>query len=359
VSSINTQKLFYKDKPLFGLDIGANSIKVMQLTHENKRTTVSGYGAIRFDKMACENGVIIDYEGLAKAMLELFDKHVNGKITTRRVAATIPASNAYSRVMTLPASLSKKELDEAVRFEAEQYIPIPIDDLYIDYHMEATTNENREVLVVAVPKKIIDSYMRFFELVGLEVCSIETSISAASRLISVTDRTAQTPSVLIDLGSVSVDLSIYDKILVVNGTVPGGGDDFTEQIKERLGVTLPEADTIKTRYGLDISKKQNEIRDALKDQLDLLTKEIQRVVRYYNERTEGKSKIGQIITMGGGANMPGLTDYLTDTLRIPTTMCNFWSYFDLHKLQLPAEGERSIYVSVAGAALINPKEIWK
>ncbi|CAN5421434.1 type IV pilus assembly protein PilM [soil metagenome] len=356
---MNTQKLFYKDKPLFGLDIGANSIKAMQVTHDGKHISVNGYGVIRFDTVATENGVITNFEPLAKAMLELFDKHINGKITTRRVAATIPASNAYSRVMSLPASLSRKELDEAVRFEAEQYIPIPIDELYIDYSTGTISEENREVLVVAVPKKIIDSYMRFFELVGLEVCAIETTISAASRLIAETDRTASTPSILIDLGSVSVDLSIYDKILVVNGTVPGGGDNFREQIKERLNVSNAEADTIKMKYGLGISKKQSEIRQALSGQLDSLTKEIRRVVRYYEERTEGRSKIGQIITMGGGANMPGLTDYLTDNLRLPTRMCSFWSTVELHKLQPPPEGERSIFVSVAGVALISPKGIWK
>lgn len=356
---MNTQKLFYKDKPLFGLDIGANSIKVMQLERESNHVAVTGYGVIRFEKPATENGVITDFESLAKSMLELFDKHINGKITTRRVAATIPASNAYSRVVNLPVSLSKKELDEAVRFEAQQYIPIPIDDLYLDYSLGAITDENREILVVAVPKKIIDSYMRFFELVGLEVCAIETTISAASRLVAAIDSASDTPSILIDLGSVSVDLSIYDKILVVNGTVPGGGDDFSEQIKNRLAVTLPEANIIKMKYGLGRSKKQDEIREALSGQLTLLTKEIRRVVRYYEERTEGKSNIGQIITMGGGANMPGLTDYLTDTLRLPTRMCNFWSNVDLHKLSAPNEGERSIYVSVAGAALINPKEIWK
>jgi len=354
---MNTQKLFYKDKPLFGLDIGSNSIKVMQLTKEGKNISVNGYGVIRFDTIPAEEGAITNYEPLAQAMVELFDKHINGKITTRRVAATIPSSNAYSRVVSLPANLNRKELEEAVRFEAEQYIPIPIDDLYIDFSLGALTGQNRDVLVVAVPKKIIDSYMRFFELVGLEVCALETTISAASRLFATTDQAADTPSILIDLGSISVDLSIYDKILVVNGTVPGGGDDFTERIKERLNVTKLEADTIKMKYGLGISKKQTEIREALGPQLDLLMKEIRRVVRYYEERTEGKSKIGQIITMGGGANMPGLADYLTDNLRLPTRTCSFWSSFNMHKLPLPTEVERSVYVSVAGAALINPKEL--
>jgi type IV pilus assembly protein PilM len=356
---MNTQKLFYKDKPLFGLDIGSNSIKAMQLTKTGKTVSVEGYGVIRFEKTASEIGVITDHESLAKKMVELFDKNIRGKISTRRVAATIPASNAYSHVMSLPLTLNKKELDEAVRFEAEQYIPMPIEELYLDYSVTTTGAENREVLVVAVPKKIIDSYMKLFELVGLDVCTIETTISAASRLIGITESASQTPSILIDLGSVSVDLSIYDKFLVVNGTVPGGGDNFTERIAERLNVTKAEANTIKVKYGMGISKKQNEIREALAPQLDLLMKEIRRVMRYYEERTEGKSRIGQIITMGGGANMPGLSDYLTDNLRLPTRMTNFWSHFDLNKLESPPEGERSVYVTVAGAAIMNPKEVWK
>jgi len=85
---MNTQKLFYKDKPLFGLDIGANSIKVMQVSREGKHIGLNGYGVIRFPDVATEFGVITNHEALAKAMLELFDKHINGKITTRRVAAT-------------------------------------------------------------------------------------------------------------------------------------------------------------------------------------------------------------------------------------------------------------------------------
>lgn len=355
---MNTQKLFYKDKPLFGLDMGSNSIKAMQITRDGKHVTINGYGAIHFDTIQSKDGVISDYETLAQYTLELFDKHINGKISTRRVAATIPASNAYSRVMRLPATLTKKELYDAVRFEAEQYIPVPIDELYIDYSVTGLHDENKEVLVVAVQKKIIDSYMRFFELVGLEVCAIETTISAASRLIAVTENN-DTPSILIDFGSLAVDLTIYDNFLVVNGSVPGGGDEMTRRISERLIVTKPEAEAIKMNYGLSISKKQNEIREALSSQLDQLMKEIRRVMRYYEERTEGKSKIGQIITMGGGANMPGLTDYLTDNLRIPTRMCSFWGTFDLHKLERPPEGERSVYVTVAGAGLINPHEVWR
>lgn len=354
----NTQTLFYKDKPIFGLDVGFNTIKVMQVARDGKRNVVTGYGVAQFDEKAIHEGVIIDYEALGKAANELFDKQIIGTVTTRRVAATIPAAKAYSRVMTVPSKLNKKDLDDAVKIEAEQYIPMSLDEMYLDYMTSPGQGDEQDVLVVAVPKRIVDSYMRFFELIGLEVCALETTISAASRIIAEAENSNDVPTILIDLGSLSVDLTVFDKILIVNGTIPGGGDNFSSRIAEKLNISKAEANTMKTKYGLGVSKKQPEIREALKPQLESLIKEIRRVVRYYEERTEGKSTIGQIITMGGGANMPGLVDYLTDNLRIPTRMCNFWGSFELNKLQPPHEAERTLYVTAAGAAIIKPEEIW-
>lgn len=356
----STQTLFYRDRPLFGLDIGFNTIKAMQVEPaDNNKMNVIGYGVAKFDNKAIEDGVIVDHESLAKTAMELFTNGITGSITTRRVAATIPAAKAYSRVISLPAKLNTKELDEAVKLEASQYIPIPIDDLYLDFTVTQKGQDNNEVLVVAVPKIIIDSYMKFFDLIGLEVAALETTISSASRVISKYEHSDEVPTILVDLGSLSVDLTVFDNNLVVNGTIPGGGDDFSNRIAEKLNIGKKEANSLKTKYGLGVSRHQAAIREALKPQLDSLIKEVRRVVRYYEERTEGKATIGQIITMGGGANMPGLADYLTDNLRIPTRMCNFWGELELNKLQPPAESERSLYVTVAGAAITDPGEIWK
>lgn len=357
----STQSLFYRDKPIFGLDIGFNTIKALQVDTSNKakKSSLVGYGVNRFDEKAIKDGVIIDFESIAKSALELFSNNIVGSITTKRVAATIPAAKAYSRVMTLPSSLSRKELAEAVQLEAAQYIPIPLDELYLDYEVVNTHDDQAEVLVVAAPRDIVDSYMKLFAILGLEVCSLETTTSAASRIISIAESSNDIPTILIDLGSLSVDLTVYDQNLVVNGAIPGGGDDFSTRISEKLGITKAEANSIKTKYGLGVSKHQKEIREALKPQLDSLIKEVRRVVRYYEERTSGRASIGQIITMGGGSNMPGLADYLTDNLRIATRLCDFWRTFDNNGLQIPSDAEKSLYVTVAGAAVIRPEEIWK
>lgn len=347
----------YTDKPIFGLDIGSSTIKIMQIDKSNSGFQIKGYGASEFDPKCLDNGAIIDLELMAKAVKSLFNNNLIGKITTRRVAISLPSSRIYSRVLTLP-KLSKKEMDEAIKLEAEQYIPVPLDELYIDYEQISSGKENNDYFLVAMPKTIVDSYMQLADILGLEVAVLETSMNASSRLVSQAEEIS-TPTLFVDFGSISADLTIYDNQPIVTGTVPGGGNTFTQIIANKLGVNERVATTIKSKYGLGVSKKQKEISEALKPSLALLSKEIKKMLRYYEDKTGGKGKIKQIISLGGGANMPGLNDYLTADLRMPTRMCHPWTHISFGKLQPASESEKTMYVTVAGLALIQPKEVWK
>ena len=200
--------------------------------------------------------------------------------------------------------------------EAAQYIPVALEGLYLDYSITDATKDGYELLVVAVPRQLIDSYITYIDLLGLEACILETTIAASSRLVAHAEHT-DIPTILIDFGSLSVDITIYDKQLIVTGTVAGGGDTFTDLISEKLAVSRQVAHTIKTKYGLNVSKKQHEIEEALKPILNSLSKEIRKMLRYYNERTNSENKISQVITLGGGANLPGLSEFLTSELRLP------------------------------------------
>lgn len=347
--------LFYKDRPVFGLDLGSSSIKVMQIVNQPKYPVIVGYGTNSYDSSATKDGVIEKPKLLAKATKELFEKNLIGDIDTKRVNLSVPVARTYSRVMTLP-NMDKKDLDEAVRTEAEQYIPVAIQELYIDYNITAVKKDSFELLVVAVPKKIIDSYLVYTDLLGLETAVIEPTINASSRLVASSPRN-NIPTLLIDFGSMSVDITIYDQQMIVTGTVMGGGENFTDLIRKRLDVSKQVAQTIKTKYGLGVSKKQHEIEEALKPILNSLSKEIKKMLRYYNDRMDGKKEIEQIITMGGGANMPGLSEFLTSNLRMSTRMYDPWLNLKFNKLQPPNDVEKSMYVTAAGLALINHKEI--
>lgn len=349
---------FYYDKPVFGIDIGFNSIKVMQVARRTKKgAQVTGYGVVDFDKSAMKDGLIIDPEKIAKSIYGLFDTGIVGDITTRRVAVAIPASKTFNRTMQFPKINKDSELDDAVRYEAEQYIPAPIDDLYLDYSVITKDDKNTEVLATAVPKDVVTSYMNTVRLLGLEPIAIETTISSSGRLFLHSEQ-SDTPTILIDFGSVSSDITIFDNTMVVTGTVSGGGDNFSELISKKLGVSAAEAQIIKTKYGLGVSKKQDEITEALKPVLSQLVKEIKRMIRYYDERKTSEASIGQIVTLGGGANMPGLSEYLTDALRLPVRMCDPWQSLKFGKLQPPNAVEKSMYVTVAGLALLEPRELF-
>ncbi len=328
----------------------------MQIEEHGNRYVVKGYGVASFDSSAVADGVIKEPEKIAGVAHELFSNNLVGEITTRRVAIAIPASKTYNRTMTLPP-MRPNDIAEAVRLEAEQYIPMPVDELYMDYSIISKTPKQIELLAVAAPKKIIDSYVTLAKLIGAETVLFETSIGSAGRLFIQAER-SDVPTVLIDLGSLASDLTIYDKTLIVTGTVPGGGDSFTKLIADKLKVSHQEAHIIKTKYGIGLSKKQKEILESLSPILNQLSKEVKRMIRYYEERSNTDKKIGQIVTMGGGANMPGLSEYLTDLLRLPVRMCDPWQHLHFAGLQPPNTSEKSMYVTVCGLSLANPKEMF-
>ncbi len=353
---MNTGKYFYKDKPLFGLDIGFSSVKVMQVVPDGNQHTITGYGVKAFDNKAIDRGVIVNHEIVAKAIQELFQKDLVGEISTRRAAFSVPAARTFSRILLMP-KLDEKDLAEAVRLEAEQYIPVPIDELYLDYTVIRRTEKNIAVMAVAAPKKLVDSYSLLGELLGLEIVTMDTTTAAGARLFDYTDANA-VPTLLIDFGSVSADIMVYDKGIVVTNTVPGGGDDVTNIIAKTLGVSHEEGHEIKTKYGLSVSKKQKQITEALAPMLSTLTKEIRRMLRYYEERAVGGRKIEQVVTFGGGANVPGLSEYLIDQLRMPVRACDPWNRVAYKHISPPNKIEQTMYITVAGLALIEPGGIF-
>lgn len=359
MGSMNTKKTstyLYQDKPLFGLDIGYSSIKVMQIDWSKKQPTISGYGLGEFNPANIKNGIIVNHDQLSESILALFNNKLTGSITTRRVAVTIPVSKTYNRPVKLP-KLDNKELMDAVKLEAERYIPMPLEELYLDYSIVNQTDKDTDLFVVAVPKKIIESYIELCKILNLDVVAMETTIAAGTRVLVKADR-SDIPTILIDFGSRSVDISIFDKALLVTGTVPGGSDDFTAKIAEKLNVNTEEAFTIKTEYGIDPSKKQVEITEAATPILEELLKEIRRVLRYYEGRYSANRKIGQIVTMGGGSNMPGLSNYMTNALRLPVRMSDPWQFINFSNLPPPTTIHKSMYITVAGSALTRPKEIF-
>jgi type IV pilus assembly protein PilM len=347
---------FFEDRPLFGLDIGHNTIRVMQLDLTHKMPRLKGYGSVAFDPAAIVDGVIVKPEIVSRAALHLFRKGLVGDISTNRVAVSLPANHAFTRAVRLP-KIGPEDIAEAVQAEAEQYIPGHADNLYLDYMTLREDDEGIEVFIVAMSKAIIDSYMMLMHLLGLEAVLFDTSIGASARLFA-HDSQSTVPSLLVDFGTGSTEITVFNHGIVVLGTVSFGGDDITKSISRKLGITPQEALVLKSRYGLSSSLVQKQVAAAVEPSLDLLIKEIRRTIRYYEQRYVKEPPIGQIVAMGGGANMPGLTDYLTDRLRLPTRSFDPAPYIEFGHLKHFYSADRASFVTAAGLAVAHPSEVF-
>jgi type IV pilus assembly protein PilM len=356
-TTLNTRKTyFFEDRPLFGLDIGHNKLRVMQLDLKSKQPRLKGYGATTFDAGAIADGVIVKPELIAKAAKELFAKGMVGDISTKRVAVSLPAGRAFTRAVQLP-KMNARDIGEAVQTEAEQYMPAGADNLYLDYTTIHQDDDGIEVFITAMPKKIVDSYLLLTRMLGLEAVLFDTAIGASARLFAL-DRQSNIPSVLIDFGAQSTDITVFNRGLVVTGTVAFGGDDITKSIAGALHVTPNEAIMLKINYGLSSSVVQHQVITAMRPSLELLIKEIRRTIRYYEQRYPKEPPIGQVVTMGGGANMPGLASYLTEWLRLPVRSFDPASHINFGQLRPLYSADHMSFVTVAGLAATNPAEIF-
>ncbi len=353
---VGTQ-LFYHDKPVFGFDIGRSSIKILQITPANKEAIVTGYGTISFDAAAIKNGVIVDPEAIIKAGYELIEHQLVGKLTTNNVAISMPNAYSFSRVLTLP-KMEPSDLVGAIELEAGQSIPLPLELLYYDYEVtRELNNDNQEVQLTACPREIVDSYMTVFDALGLEVASVESNISSVTRMVLHAESHDVT-TLIIDFGSMACDLSIYcGGTIRVTSTVDCSGDAITELIAKKLNLTIDQAHSIKIRYGLEKSKKQADILDAVSPELNKLISEIRKVMRYFSEHNPTDQPIGQIIVLGGGANLPGLGGYITDKTRVPSRLCAPWNNLSFGHLQPPHELETTLYTTAGGLSLVDAKEL--
>ena len=360
--NINIGHSLRRREPLFGMDIGHSSLKVMQLQPapgKNKSTVVTGYGSsYRYAVNSISGGAIVDYKALSEALHDLFEKRLAGTISTRKVACTIPMSHSFSRPLKLPA-MDDEDLRQAVHLEAEQYIPVAPENLYLDYDVVRRDDKNIEILVVATPKNIVESYVKFLQSMGLDPVALEPTMNATARIFGLADPTHDQPTVLVDFGAEAIDISVYDRTLFVNSTVQGGSNTMINSIAKSLKLSREEAYRVKNEEGLKLSGHLRDIGKAVKPTVDNLVHEIHKIMRYYDDRVAaGGRKISQAVTTGGGANMPGLDDYLAKELGVPVRMLAPWSKIDFGTLTPPDELERSMFITVAGEAVLDMSEVF-
>ncbi len=345
--------LIYHSRPIFGFDLGSRTAKLVQLRPEGgHRARVVGYGFAAFAPEALAEGIIVDPEMIADALRPLLSKMTFGKITAHRVAVSLPTSKVFTRMLQLPP-MSAADLAQAVRYEAEQYVPVPIADLYLDHEVIDRSKENINVLVVAAPRAIVDSYVKLFDILDLEVGFIEPSLQAVSRAITAT-RESQEATLVADFGSESIDVTVFDKgIIRLSDTISVGGDHLTEKLMKDFNLPRDQANHIKYQFGIGPSDLQPKVVAALGEQLKEVTNQIRRVSKYYQDHAADQQPIKTIIISGGSASMPGLIEYLSAQLSITVVVADPWADITLKGIPAVDKHEAPMYTTALGLARLE------
>lgn len=349
-------KLLYKDKPVIGLDISSTGVKVMAV--DPKRWLVLAYGSIDLEPIKIKESLEGDSTYLADNIKKLINEKLIGALPSNHVVLGVPTARSFSRTFKLPAN-AEKTLKDAVEIEADQYIPIPSSTLYMDYEVIEKNKQEITVLMSAMSRVIIDNCVRAIESAGLQAVLIEPGISAVGRLITIAED-GHLPSVIVDIGPASTDIAVLDAGSIrVTGGIAIGGNTFTLDIAKKLNITVENAHQLKVLNGLSVGPRQEKISKALETSLGRIVAEIQKVMRYYNERLSQERKLEQLLVVGAGSNVPGIGEYFTDALVMPARVASPWQKLDFGKLPEPAKQFRSRYITVAGLSSVNPGSIWK
>lgn len=347
--------LFFKDKPVIGIDFSPTSIKVMAT--DSKKNRVLGYGSIDLDPVkvqeSFDNGSS-DY--LAEMLATLLKEKVVGRLSRDHAAIAIPTARTYTRSFNLPVS-AESNLQDAITIEAEQYIPIPLSQLYTDFSIIERTKEQLSVLLCGVPQRIVEVCVGAVRSTDMTPVLVEPSISAVSRLLMSTEE-GHLPTVIVDVGPANTDIAVLSGSIRVTGGIPVGGNTFTIDIAKKLNVPLENAHQLKVLHGLNAGPKQERILAAVEPNLKRILTEVKKVMRYYNERIDPEKKLEQVVIVGGGSNMPGLGDYFTNALVMPARIASPWQILDFNDLEQPSRQFKPRYITVAGLASVNAEEIF-
>lgn len=343
-----------KNFELFGLDIGTETIKAVQLRRQGPRIALGGYAIGELPAGTVKDGAIVEPEKLATAVNALLEHANVGPIRASYVSASLPASKIFSRVITVP-KLKGKDLAAAATYELEQSVPQASEQLYTDFSIIGTYREGKEtrhdVLVAAAPKAIVDSYLVFFQKLGRYPYALETELEAISRAMIVSHHSPK-PILVADIGAETTDLSIVvGGSIRLTGSLPVGGQQFTEAIAAAFGVEPAKANETKIRYGLGDSGPAEKVRGALTPLIEQITTEIRRMLRFYQDRTPGGGSVSEVILSGGSSTLVGLREYVSEALGLPAQIGNPWENIAVGPEKPTSQISAPIYTTAVGLAL--------
>jgi type IV pilus assembly protein PilM len=297
-----------RSRSIVGVDIGSSSVKAIELLRRPRGVELAHVGVAPLPPEAIVQGAFLNSAAIVEAVKEAIS---SAGIKTRQVAAAVSGHSVIVKKISLPA-MTHEELEESIRWEAEQYIPFDINEVNLDFQILArgVSEGQMDVLLVAAKKDLVDDYVSVLGEAGLVPKVIDVAAFAvANAFLGNHEMGPDEVVALVNIGAQTVNINI----LAGGGPaftrdVSAGGNQYTEEIQKTLSVGFEEAERIKRGGRADSDGQEvvpQEVEDAIHSVSETLIAEISRSLDFF-QATSAESRIGRIVLCGGGSKVSGL-----------------------------------------------------
>jgi type IV pilus assembly protein PilM len=310
--------------PLIGIDISSTSVKMVELSDDGRggyKLESYAVAPLPADAMADGNvadlGKVADALKLAWKMLGTREKHA---------ALALPSSAVISKKVIMTADLREEDMEAQVEGEANQYIPFPLDEVNIDFEVigPAPNSEDEvEVLIVAARKEKIEDRVAAAEVAGLKVIVMDVdsyATEAAYTLVAVQlpNGGSEKTVMIVDIGASMMHINVlHDNKPVYAREQSFGGNQLTQEIQRRFGLSMEEAEISKRKGGLPESYES----EVLQPFVQMLAMEVARAQQFFTSSTQ-YHHVDHIVLAGGCASIPEVEVTVQDKTQVHTVIAN-------------------------------------
>ena len=292
--------MIFGKKDIFGLDIGSKHIKAVQLKENKGVHRLERVGIASIEPELIVEGSILDSTRVVEAIKELIS---NTDIKSKDVTLAVSGhSSVIIKRVSLP-QMTEEELDEQIRFEAEQYIPFDIEDVSLDFQILAPSEEDNmmDVLIVAVKKDKINEYVTAVKDAGLNPVVVDVDAFALENMYELNYEVAEEENVaLVNIGASMININILKGgVSVFTRDSSIGGNLITEALQREFTISYANAEKLKHEEAVE-GVSPEDVTAVLHSSFEEIIGEISRSFDYFRDTTNYEN-INEIILSGGVA----------------------------------------------------------
>jgi type IV pilus assembly protein PilM len=311
--------MFFSSKKVIGLDLGSSSIKMAELKLSGKTAELENFASVQTPLQAVTNGEISDSFLLGEAIKSLYSEQ---RFSRKNANVGMWGNSAIVKKISLPKR-DPKELQDQIKFEAQQYLPFDISQVTLEHHILpfSSAPDMMDVLIIAAQNDFIGKYVEVTTFAGLKCKIIDVSSLALANIFEFNYGRFNEPIALFNFGASSTQFLVVlqGEVLFVRD-IPVGGFHFTNEISKNMGITLEEAEALKLSQASAADVPEN-TRTFMNMALDYVTEEIRNSIDFYSA-SGGDAQITKAYFTGGASLTEGMTEHLQDVLKIPFEQLN-------------------------------------